>query len=96
MIVKICGILGNDVLSLFKVFSFTHVLQGRMLRRSNGLVPIGPINELDLNLNYYVDRMYKSNLSSANQYDLNVNKKFKILESLNANENCMGSLVDSS
>ena len=66
--VKICGILGNDVLSLFKVFSFTNVLQGRMLRISNGLVPIGPINELDLNLNYNVDRMYKSNLSSANQY----------------------------
>ena len=94
--VKICGILGNDVLSLFEVFSFINVLQGRMLRISNGLVPIGPINELDLNLNYKVDRMYKSNLSSANQYDLNVNNKFKILESLNDNENCMGSLVDSS
>ena len=94
--VKICGILGNDVLSLFKVFSFTNVLQGRMLRISNGLVPIGPINELDLNLNYNVHRMYKSNLSSSNQYDLNVNNKFKILESLNDNENCMGSPVDSS
>ena len=94
--VKICGILGNDVLSMFKVFSFTNVLQGRMLRISNGLVPIGPINELDLNLNYNVDRMYKSNLSSTNQYNLNVNNKFEILESMNNNENCMGSLVHSS
>ena len=94
--IKICGILGNDVLSLFKVFSFTDVLQGRMLRISNALVPIGPINELDLNLNYNVDRMYKLNLSSSNQYDLKVHNKFEILESLNDNENCMGSPVDSS
>ena len=49
--INICGILGNDVLQHFQVFEFKCVLNGKMLRLSNGFIPIGSINSLVIDMN---------------------------------------------
>ena len=44
--IKICGILGNDVLQHFSVFELENIFNGKMLRLCNGYVPIGSVGSL--------------------------------------------------
>lgn len=80
--IKIAGILGNDLLQKFKVFEIQDVLGGKMLRVSNGFVPIGCISSLFLELNNKIN-VNKRTVSAKNHTDkfsLKICNKFDCLD----------------
>ena len=81
--IKIFGILGNDLIQHLRVFEINHVQGGKMLRLTDGFVPIGSLMNFDLKVsktlcNETSNECYCSD-AIVIEYDVNTNNKFSKL-----------------
>ena len=82
-----CGILGNDILQQFKVFEYKDVYNGKMLRLSNGYIPVGSVSALIAKLRDIIPNdTLKTNLSQHSNYDayLPLKNKFSVLNEIDS------------
>ena len=95
------GILGNDWLDYFSVFELTTCQGFRMLRLSDGFVPIGDISKVNCSFhksaNYSKFKRIKSssNPPYGNNYNVPLNNKFDLLSShsdMNTPAVCSGNI----
>lgn len=75
------GVLGNDILTNFKVFSYETIKGVKMLRLSNGFIPVGSTTELIGKINLNVNKNVKNSRDSiqVDSIQVDTKNKFEIL-----------------